>query len=237
MLRLAQGRVPEAEATLRQVQQGLRVAIGDDQRETLFWTLRIGAVLREQGRLSEAEPYLRRALEGLHRSLGDEHRDTLFAILEMGLLRRDEGKLAEAESYLRQALDGCRRVARHTDGDYLAMLGALGSLLESQQKYSEAEPLYAELYENAARAQIGAARAARHMSHYGPCLVRLARYEQAEPPLREAYKRLKQTEQYNHERMRVVVEALGELCEKTNRPDEASGWRAVQRVWRDPLAP
>ena len=226
MLRVAQGRLPEAEPILRQAYEGLRLQIGDDQRETLFWVMKIGTVLRLQGRPTEAQPYLERALDGLRALLGSDHADTLSAMLEIGLLRQDQGRLPEAEAYMRRALDGYQRDAQPPDEEVLDVLGALGGLLESQQRWAEAEPIFAELYDRGAPARGGAAPAARRMSHHGRCLVKLGRFEEAEPRLRAAYERLVQSGQERHEFTRGVVSSLIEVAEHAGRADEAARWRA-----------
>jgi serine/threonine protein kinase len=226
MLRLNQGRFAEAEAMLRQAHDGLRVEIGDDQRETLFWVARIGSALRMQGRLPEAEPYLENALKGLSGALGNDHPDTHATLLELGLLRRDEGRLSEAEAHMRRALEGYRRDPQPEVRGYTEVLVALGVLLQSQEKWDDAEPVFAELYEQAARSQGAPAHAARRMSYHGPCLVKLGRFAQAEPLLLEAFARLQKTGQETDERTIAVVAALADVCAHRGRPEEAERWRS-----------
>jgi hypothetical protein len=77
---------------------------------------------------------------------------------------------------------------------------------------------------------VNPSQAALFMSGWGPCLVKLRRYEQAEPPLREAHRRLSalapaQASQ-SAGRLRVVIKALADVCDRTSRPDEADKWRA-----------
>ena len=68
------------------------------------------------------------------------------------------------------------------------------------------------------------------MAWHGPCLVRLGRFQEAEAPLREAYTRLRDTDQASSGPMRQVLGALATVCEKSNRADEAEKWRAELRA-------
>jgi eukaryotic-like serine/threonine-protein kinase len=99
-------------------------------------------------------------------------------------------------------------------------------MLKAQKRYAEAEPIYAEVYERAARSQLAPPVAAPLMSGYGPCLVKLAKYADADQPLREAHRRWNELNQPTNPRMRDIVSGLVEVCERTNRPQEAAQWRA-----------
>jgi hypothetical protein len=93
-------------------------------------------------------------------------------------------------------------------------------------RFAEAEPLYATVSKWAANAQIPPAQAAVYIGRHGPCLVRLARYQDAEAPLLDAHRRLTETGQVRGPAMRDVLVGLAVVCEKTNRPEEAAQWRA-----------
>jgi hypothetical protein len=96
-----------------------------------------------------------------------------------------------------------------------------------EQHFSdEAEPLLKELYETAQQVQLNPRSAAGFTSFYGPCLAQLGRYSDAEAPLREAYARMRVTQQEKRERTRIIAQALAEVCEHTDRRDEAARWRA-----------
>ena len=64
------------------------------------------------------------------------------------------------------------------------------------------------------------------MSNLGLCLVRLVRYEEAEAPLLEAYRRLRETNQLATDTGRHVTEALAEVCDHTGRSADAARWRS-----------
>ena len=119
-----------------------------------------------------------------------------------------------------------RRLLGNDDQETLSSILNLGVTYRSQGKYAEAEPLFAEIYERAQRAPISPIAAAECAAHYGPCLVKLSRYAEAEQPTLEAEHRLRETGQLNGENARMVCAALVELYDQTNRPDEAARWRA-----------
>jgi hypothetical protein len=65
-----------------------------------------------------------------------------------------------------------------------------------------------------------------YMSGYGVCLAKLNRYEEADAPLREAYRLAKARAKVDVHRLRGIMSGLAEVCDHTNRPDEAAKWRA-----------
>jgi hypothetical protein len=95
---------------------------------------------------------------------------------------------------------------------------------------ADAEPLLGELYRRSPTAQLPPKSAAVFMAWHGPCLVRLGRFAEAEAPLREAYKRLRETGQVNTGPMRQVLDGLATVCEKSDRAEEAVKWRAELRA-------
>jgi hypothetical protein len=72
------------------------------------------------------------------------------------------------------------------------------------------------------------------MANYGPVLVRLKRYQDAEAPLLEAHRRLRETNQAGNPKMRSVLAALVALDEQTGRGNEADRWRAELKATSAP---
>jgi hypothetical protein len=64
------------------------------------------------------------------------------------------------------------------------------------------------------------------LARLGCCRARLQQFTQAEPVLVEAEKRLAETGQGGSEMMRAVYRALADVCDRTNRPQDAAAWRA-----------
>lgn len=105
-----------------------------------------------------------------------------------------------------------------------------GRVLMSLGRATDAEPVFAELYQRAVSAEIAPELAAAFAASYGLCLVSLSRFQDAEQPLREAQRRLREMNQTKHPRMQQVLEALARVCEKTNRSDEAATYRAEMAI-------
>jgi hypothetical protein len=74
------------------------------------------------------------------------------------------------------------------------------------------------------------------VASHGPCLVRLSRYAEAEPTLRDAHRRLRETNQGKSGQMLQVIGALATVCEQTGRPDEATEWRRAYEELRQQRA-
>jgi hypothetical protein len=102
-------------------------------------------------------------------------------------------------------------------------------LLTDEGALAEAERAYAEIYRRVPASKVDSQLAARYLSLWGPCLVKLGRYAEAEPPLREARERLYSAGLAKDQRMLTVLSALAEVCDRTNRPEEAAQWRAKLR--------
>jgi tetratricopeptide (TPR) repeat protein len=137
-----------------------------------------------------------------------------------------QARHADAEPIQRRSLEAWRRVRGPDHPNTIFAENNLGTTLKALKRDAEAEPLYADVYARAQRAQIPAALAATLMGNYGPTLVRLGKYAEAEAPLLEAHRRLRATNQASHHRTRDVIASLVALYERTGRADKASKWRA-----------
>jgi tetratricopeptide (TPR) repeat protein len=150
----------------------------------------------------------------------------MVAMNNVGWMLLTNGNFTDAQNLLSEALRRRRTVLGDDHPDTISSLFNLGSLFEKQEHFAEAEPLFAEMYRRILVSQIPAPHVAEAIAHYGPCLVKLGRYTEAEQPLREAERRLRETGQGQTENMQRVMSALAEVCEHTDRPDEAAQWRA-----------
>jgi serine/threonine protein kinase len=182
--------------------------------------------LLETGRHAEAEPLLNHVVELRRRAQGENHPMTLHALSVYGMTLTRLGRHEEAEALQKQVLTQRRQLLGDDNPLTVRSLSDYAFALTALNRYADAEPICAELFEKAKRVQIPAAAAAVYLSQYGPCLVALGRYEQAEAPLREAYQRLRETNQSKTTRMRRVLEALIQVSEHGNRSEEVTHWRA-----------
>ena len=204
-----------------------RRVLGDDHSDTITSMSNYAVVLVALRRFDEAERLHVEAVERARRTLGEDHPLTLTVANNLAGMYTAQGRHAEAEPIQRRSLEAWRRVRGPDHPNTIFAENNLGTTLRALKRDAEAEPLYADVYTRAQRAQIPPALAATLIGNYGPTLVRLGKFEQAEAPLLEAHRRLRETNQSANPRMRDVLTSLVTVCERTNRPDDASKWRAA----------
>ena len=226
-LLLWERKLDEAEPLIQEAldRMGRSAALGENHWRTIGARVVHGTLRNVQGKLADAESDYQKCLQLYRVMEGDDHRDSLFVLTQLGGVLRKQERLPEAETHLANALEGFRR-AQADDTDKFMVEEQMAMLRQSQRQWDDAERLFADLYDRAPSLKISPPAAARFMSGYGTFLAAMARYDEAEKPLLQAYKRLKQTEQDRHERMRDVVEALADVYDHTNRPEEAAQRRA-----------
>ena len=221
-----QGKLAEAEPLCREAMDGCRKLHGNDHEETLRAMTNLAGILFASGKRPEGESLFLEALKISRRVRGDDHPTTMFAMNNVGWILLLNGNVTEAQNLLSEALRRRRTVLGDDHPETISSLFNLGSLFEKQENFFEAEPLFAEVYQRILVSQMPPPHVAEAISHYGPCLVKLGRYTEAEQPLREAERRLRETGQSRTENMHRVMSALAELCDQTNRAEEAVKWRA-----------
>jgi non-specific serine/threonine protein kinase/serine/threonine-protein kinase len=177
--------------------------------------------LKDRKRYDEAERLARQALASARQNLGDNHRVTMALMQDMGQILYRMGRSDEAEKLLRESLDRRRKALGNEDPDTRGALNGLSQFLIEAARYAEAEPVAAELYRLSSTLPIAPRSAASNMSQWGICLAKLGKYDQAEAPLREAYKRLEESGIRRSDAMLSVISCLADVYEHTNRPDEA----------------
>jgi serine/threonine protein kinase len=226
MTLLDQGKLDESERLCRETLAANRRLLGDDRPRTVLSMRNLAAVLETRGQLDEAEKLYRDALSATRRVLGEDHLETFGAMNNLASVLKKQGQIEQAIELHRDVLARCRRSLDQQHAYTIYSLNNLGQSLSAADRRDEAEPLFAELYRLAPAAHVDAGTAAVCMSRWGPCLAALRRYTEAEQPLREAYRRLRETGQSNGPVMAGVVRALARVCDETNRPDEAAQLRA-----------
>jgi tetratricopeptide (TPR) repeat protein len=101
----------------------------------------------------------------------------------------------------------------------------LGQSFVAAGKLEQAEKLFAELYQRAPTAEIDPDRKAVVIARWGPVLVDLKRYGEAEAPLLEAYQRLSKAESVKPLVLPGVLRSLVKLYDATGKPEEAAKYR------------
>jgi hypothetical protein len=99
-------------------------------------------------------------------------------------------------------------------------------LLVALDRPQDAEPLLAELYAALPKAALPPARAALFVADYGCVLARLHKDAEAEPVLRDAHRRLMESNQSKHPKLREVIESVAGVCERSGQSEQAARWRA-----------
>jgi tetratricopeptide (TPR) repeat protein len=220
------GKVDEAETLLREGLATSKRVLGEEHTTTLDYLRDLAYVLVDRGNLDEAEALFRTVVQTRRRVFKDDHPFTLESINNLAGMLKRRGKLPEAIELYREVYQRTRQTLGPDHPYAIMSQNNLGFALCSNKDYEQAEPLLADLYRRAPQTQLDDLTVAVCMSRWGPCLVELGRYAEAEAPLREAYQRLGATEQAKGSLMATVIAGLVEVCEHTNRPEEAATWRA-----------
>ena len=121
-----------------------RIALGEDDRETLTVKNNLGLAYGEAGNLERARSLLDEVATTRARVLGADDPDSILSMLSLGYILTEQGDLAQAEGVILSCID----IAREALGDehpmYLWGFGLLGDLYRKQEKYADAERLYGD---------------------------------------------------------------------------------------------
>jgi serine/threonine protein kinase len=214
---------------------------GADEQRTLGIMANLGAFLTQQNRPEEAEPVLRRAYETSRKSaaLGPDHPTTLKATIELASVLQALKRYPEAEPLFRAAADGYTKAKGPSSPDTLATMGRHAAALMSSEppRYQEAAD---ELKTVVARALAspdlgpGHWHTAIHEQHYGNCLRRLQRYDDAQTQLLASYRALRGARGPGSAETKSVIADLVGLYRDWQKPDQQRPWEALQQ---DPSSP
>jgi non-specific serine/threonine protein kinase/serine/threonine-protein kinase len=222
-----EGKFDQAEPLYRQAVDLGRKARGMGHPDVLISALNYARALSAHGRLKDAEGLDREALQAAQDKLGPDHRLTMTLMQDLAQVLARAGQTAEAEKLMRESLARRRAALGDSDAETVASLAGLVEFLLDQNRPADAEPIAAELYQRSASAKnIGPRFAAANMTHWGLCLARLSRYEQAEEPLREAHRRLRAAAVMNGKAMQDVLTALISVCQHRNETEDVAAFRA-----------
>ena len=224
----SQDRFDEAEPYYRMALANTRVVFGEDHPDTLVVLSNLASLLKAQGKLDAAEPLLRRVVEAQSQTLGPEHAITLTAMNNLASVLKANGKLEESEKWNRATLEARLRQLGDRHLSTLVSMNNLAKLLMEQKRYEEAEGWFR-------RARLGdagepiAPTSLRPIldGNHGTCLVRLGRFDEAEPLLLGAYESFSGDRGPTHARTVAVVEALIELYTASGKPGRAAEFQAL----------
>jgi eukaryotic-like serine/threonine-protein kinase len=236
-LLLETNRAAEAEMVLVEAESASVVVRGADHPETLRVRQNLAASLRMQGRFNEAEPVYRDVLAVRRRILGNDHPDTVRSINNLAALLRVQRRAAEAEPLLQESLQTRRKTLGDDHPETLSSLNNLGIVLLDQSRVAEAEPLFAELQARTRHAQIPPKVAAMYSARYGPVLIKLGKFAEAEPLLLDAYRGLVKTGQHTDPWLREVLVGLVKYYDHVGRAEESKKWQAELASWEASTRP
>ena len=135
------GRLPQAEALLKNVVTFRREKLGEQHLDTLTAKNELANVYLAQARRKEAEELYHQVLEGRQSQLGNEHPKTLEAMSNLATVWRDQGRWKEAENLNDQVLEIALRVHRERHPNTLKMMNNQANLYAMQGRFQEAEKL------------------------------------------------------------------------------------------------
>jgi tetratricopeptide (TPR) repeat protein len=231
------GRRDEAEPLYRESLEMHRRLKGEDHPSTLTALGNLAGVLFTQGKYEQSEPMYRDVLARRRRVLGADHRATLESTYGLAVVLRARGNVVEAEPLLRESRDRFAQTLGPDHPNTLLASSQLCSLLFGERRFGDAEPIAAELYARAPSAQIDPKVKARYVGQYGMCLTRLDRHAEAERPILEARQLLVDSGQTRDRLMRDAITLMIEICERTDRAEEAKTWRARLGEWEASTRP
>ncbi|MEX2218523.1 MAG: tetratricopeptide repeat protein [Phycisphaerales bacterium] len=178
----------QAEPLFKRVIAIYEKAYGPDHPDLLSFRGNLAALYRSQGRLDKSVPLFEEVLKAQEVKLGRQHPNTLRNVAQLGANYRDAGRLAEAIPLLEEAY---RASNHHSPRSWVGV-----ELLDAYSRAADpSKP------ESTARAMalvqelLGAARAtlpkdspelAGQLALFGPHLLTLKAWDEAEPLIREA---------------------------------------------------
>lgn len=175
-----------------------------------------------QMRSKEAEVEVRLALEARQKRLGENHPAIAEALQLLGGTLRQQGRLDEAETALDHALEIQRQALGAQHPDTANTLNSLGLLAMSQQHFVVAEARLGESFAIFRTNHLETTPAAITISNnWGVVLMRLGRYDQAEPLMRNALEKHRAQVGDEHPLVMSDLNALSQLARRRGNTAEA----------------
>jgi serine/threonine protein kinase len=237
------GKLDQAEVLQARCVDECRKVYGDDNPRTIATMQQLARTYLSRDEAGRAEAWLTRALEAARVRLGRRHGLTRVLLADLADAYQLQDRHAEAAGLIAELVAEPRKdqkTGRLAGGD-LKGLRLLGRNLVREGKYAEAElPLrkYLALFEESTAGRPcdfvwPRQYVFRTQVVLGASLLGQKKYAQAEPMLREGYRRMKQQPEAEGAvptplDRRYVTEALGwlvQLYEEWDKPDEAAYWR------------
>jgi len=217
-------RYAEAERILADVVARCRVIHGPSHPTTLSRLKDLANALYVQGRTEEALELLLETLEGESDRLGRDHPNTLRSEISVAMCLRRLDRLPEAADTFAGALERARGRLGDDDPMTLGIASDLAEVLLRLERFGEAEGAARLAVEGARRSGGDASRLGASLLRLGQSLLGLARFEEAEPVLREAHELLAGSLGPGSDWTAEARFALASLYRASGREDLAREW-------------
>jgi tetratricopeptide (TPR) repeat protein len=223
------GQLDDAKALYADVVRALQELQGADTGSLAWYLPLLAGVYRDQGKYDEAERLLIDALRRCTRLQPEGDTSVHRIERELGRLYLAAGRYADAQSIQQQALAGYRPALENLEDNADALMTLeLGAQIDlAQGRSQEAHDTFADAADRAGRFLRSEMKwwAANFRTGEGVCLLRMQRFAEAEPILRDAYGVLHGRLGDPHHRTQNCIRAIIELLETTGRANEAEPWR------------
>ncbi len=173
----AKGAYDEAEGLHREALAICRKTLGDEHPNVATCLNTLAAVLEAKGAYDEAESLHREALAIRRKALGDEHPDVATILNNLAAVLHAKGAYDEAERLYREALAIRRKALGDEHPDVAEGRSNLLQLRLAKEDFVGAEAVGREL--------LARGRSHSTLAIVGMCLLKQAKWEEAEPILRE----------------------------------------------------
>jgi len=232
-----QGRLDQAEQLGLKTLEIHKRILGEEHPDTMKSRNNLALVYTDQARYDKAEQLCLETLQICKRVLGGEHPDTLSCTNNLADVYSVQGRYDEAEPLYRETLENRLRVLGEEHSQTLFSMMNLAGLHYKQGHFEQARSLQHQAVAVSRRVwPEGSWFTGAFLGEYGPTLIKLQRYEDAEVALREAHDTLTATRGPDFERTITVAESLVELYDAWGKPQKAAEYRAKLPAEQDAAA-
>jgi serine/threonine protein kinase/Tfp pilus assembly protein PilF len=218
----------EAEAMIREALDLHQQDLGESNAEVAADLNELGLLLVDTDKPLEAEPLLQRSLEIQRQLYGPQSffvGKALTAIAELELSLR---KYSDAERTVREAIAIFLSFYQEPEGCIANAKLLLAKIIDDSGRAADAVPVYLDAIGKYDQLSPQSAHAGGAKSHYGGCLTRLGRYQDAERELLAAYEILSAEKSGASPAAKARTAArLAKLYAAWGRHEDQSRWEAI----------
>lgn len=221
-------RRPElAEPLAQEVLKTRRKVLGEEHPFTITAIGNLANIYSQQERYEESETLFLQALEMQTRVIGEEDHGTLACMNNVALLYQKMGRYDDARQLQQKTLAIQKRFLGESHRHTLISMSNLARTFRDMGQLEKAAALYVETASVATASLkpddrfFGGFRL-----HYGRCLKRMKRFEEAEKEMMAGLEVVRNTFGHQSERTSRAIGWIVSLYEAWEKPDEARRWQA-----------